>query len=94
MRKKGEIESGVKGIKGPERKEMEPKEAKRILIFNIGRIIKDKGLKQCAVAEKAGFSPRLFSSMLNERKFILAEYIPNIATALGVEVNELYRKEG
>lgn len=73
---------------------MEQKEAKRILIFNIRRIIKDKGLKQCAVAEKSGFSPRLFSSMLNERKFILAEYIPNIATALGVDVNELYRKEG
>lgn len=72
---------------------MEEKEAKRILIFNIRRIIKDKGLKQCAVAEKAGFSSRLFSSMLNERKFILAEYIPNIATALGVDVNELYRKE-
>lgn len=31
---------------------MEEKEAKRILIFNIRRIIKDKGLKQCAVAEK------------------------------------------
>ena len=76
-----------------ERRKMEQKEVKRILIFNIRRIIKDKGLKQCAVAEKAGFSPRLFSSMLNERKFILAEYIPNIATALGVDVNELYRKE-
>nr|DAE62047.1 MAG TPA: helix-turn-helix domain protein [Caudoviricetes sp.] len=73
---------------------MEYKKVRKILIANIRRIIKEKGLKQCAVAEKAGFSPRLFSSMMNERKFILAEYIPNIATALGVEVNELYRKEG
>ena len=64
----------------------------QIIISNIRHIIKDKGLKQCAVAEKAGFTPRLFSSMLNERKFILAEYIPNIAMALGVDVNELYRK--
>ena len=62
------------------------------IISNIRRIIKEKGLKQCAVAEKAGFSPRLFSSMMNERKFILAEYMPNIALALGVEVNELYKK--
>ena len=73
---------------------MEYKKVRKILIAKIRRIIKEKGLKQCAVAEKAGFSPRLFSSMMNERKFILAEYIPNIATALGVEVNELYRKEG
>lgn len=62
------------------------------IISNIKRIIKEKGLKQCAVAEKAGFSPRLFSSMMNERKFILAEYMPNIALALGVSVNELYKK--
>lgn len=63
-----------------------------ILIANIRRIIKEKGLKQCAIAKKAGFSPRLFSSMLNERKVILAEYIPSIATALGVSINELYKR--
>lgn len=54
------------------------KEKKMILIANIRRIIKEKGLKQCAIAKKAGFSPRLFRSMLNERKVILAEYIPSI----------------
>lgn len=66
----------------------------RIIINNIRNIINSKGLKQCAVAEKAGFTPNAFSSMLNERKAIMAEYIPNIAVALGVSVNELYRKEG
>ena len=54
---------------------MEQKEVKRILIFNIGRIIKDKGLKQCAVAEKAGFSPsaaviRVINSLTDIVKFL------------------------
>ena len=65
----------------------------QMIIRNIRQIINEKGLKQCAVAEKAGFSPRLFSAMMNERKFILAEYIPNIAAALGVDANELFKKE-
>lgn len=66
----------------------------QIIINNIKRVIRLKGLKQCAVAKKAGFSPNAFSSMLNERKIIMAEYIPDIALALGVGVNELYKKEG
>lgn len=66
----------------------------QILICNIRRVIKEKGLKQCAVAKKAGFSPQIFSAMLNERKIITAEHIPNIAYALDVSVNELYKKGG
>lgn len=65
----------------------------QILIYNIRRIIKRKGLKQCSVAEKAGFTPNTFSSMLNERKVITAEHIPSIARALNVDVNELFKKE-
>ena len=45
------------------------------------------------MAEKAGISPNLFSSMLNERKLITAEHIPNIADSLEVSVNELYKKQ-
>lgn len=47
----------------------------QILIKNIRRVIREKGLKQCAVAEKAGFPPNIFSSMLNERKIITAEHM-------------------
>lgn len=65
----------------------------QIIINNIRRIIRLKGLKQCSVAEKAGFSPNAFSAMLAERKIIMAEYMPSIASALRVPVNELYRKE-
>lgn len=71
---------------------MEYKAVREILIANIREIIRDKCLKQSAVAEKAGFTPNQFSSMLYERKIILAEYIPSIACALGVTVNELYKK--
>ena len=56
-----------------------------MIINNIRRVIRSKGLKQCVVAEKAGFTPNAFSSMLNERKAIMAEYIPDIALALGVQ---------
>ena len=66
----------------------------QVIISNIRRVIRRKGLKQCVVAEKAGFTPNAFSSMLNERKVIMAEHIPDIASALGVSVNELYKKEG
>lgn len=59
----------------------------QIIINNIRRLIRLKGLKQCAVAEKAGFSPNAFSAMLTERKAIMAEYMPDIASALGVPVN-------
>lgn len=71
---------------------MEYKAVREILIANIREIIRDKCLKQSAVAKKAGFTPNAFSSMLNERKAIMAEYIPDIACALGVTVNELYKK--
>lgn len=64
----------------------------QILIFNVRRIIKEKCLKQCAVAEKAGIAPNLFSAMLNERKVITAEHLPHIAYALGCEVNEFYKE--
>lgn len=62
----------------------------RILIYNIRRIIREKGIKQCSVAEKAGFTENIFSAMLNERKIITAEHIPLIAGALKVSVNDLY----
>ena len=65
----------------------------QIIINNIRRLIRLKGLKQCAVAEKAGFSPNAFSAMLTERKAIMAEYMPDIASALGVPVNELFKKD-
>lgn len=63
-----------------------------VLPFKIDRIIRERGLKQCAVAEKAGYSSHQFSSMLNGRKIIKPCDAIAIADALGVEMNELYKK--
>ena len=60
------------------------------LAQRISFLIRERGLKQLAVAKKAGYSAQEFNSMLNGRKLIRACDIPNIAKALEVDVNELY----
>ena len=64
-----------------------------IIAPNIRKIIKEKGLKQCAVAEKAGYSPRQISAMLNGRRLILDIDVCKIAEALDVDANTLLRRE-
>lgn len=54
------------------------------------QIIESKGLKQCVVADKAGFTTQAFNAMLNGRKLIRPNAIPAIAQALGVTPNELF----
>lgn len=57
---------------------------------NITQIINTKGLKQCAVAKKAGFSRQQYNSMLNGRRIIKPCDAVAIANVLGVEMNDLY----
>lgn len=57
---------------------------------NIMRIINASGLKQLAVAKKAGYGAQAFSDMLNGRKLIRPCDISAIAEALDVEPNELF----
>ncbi len=52
--------------------------------------IKETGMKQYVVAEKAGFTPNEMSAILNGRKLLRVEHISLIANALGVEPNDLY----
>lgn len=56
----------------------------------LATIIKEKGLKQVYVAEKAGFTANELSDMLNGRKLIKACDILKIAQALGVTANDIY----
>jgi transcriptional regulator with XRE-family HTH domain len=63
------------------------------VISKIKQVITDKGMKQCVVAERSGFSVAEFSNMLNGRKLLRVEYIPRIANALGIEPNDLFEKE-
>ena len=59
---------------------------------NIQSIIAEKGLKQCAVAKRAGFSNQQFNDMLNGRKIIKPCDALAISEALGVTMNELYKE--
>lgn len=56
----------------------------------VNSIIKEKGYKQCAIAERAGFSAREFSDLLHGRKTFKSEYINPICKALGITPNELF----
>lgn len=68
--------------------------ARETITANIKTLIQCSGLKQKAVAERSGFGEKEFSHMMNGRKEIKAEYIPAIASALGVTPNEIYGQKG
>ena len=56
----------------------------------VKKMMEEKGLKQCAVAEKAVFSKQQFSDMLNGRRIMRAFDIMNIIIALNVDANDLF----
>lgn len=67
-----------------------------IVANRVREIIKEKGLKQTALAEKAGFSAQEFSDMLNGRRLMRAVDIASIINALsgvGVDANYLFMIE-
>lgn len=64
-----------------------------IVANRVREIIKEKGLKQTAIAEKAEFSTQEFSDMLNGRRLMRAVDIASIISALrgvGVDANYLF----
>lgn len=61
-----------------------------IIADNTRRIIKERGLKQCAVASKAGYDIKKFNNLLTGRKVITDKDIQAIANALHVTPNELF----
>lgn len=58
---------------------------------NIRRILKRKGLKQCAVAHKVGKTAQEITDMLRGRRIIYARDIHALAAALEVNVSELFQ---
>ena len=56
----------------------------------IRRIIQEKAFLQNAIARKSVFTVQQFNDMLHDRKVIRADYIPYIAKALEVSVQEIY----
>lgn len=71
---------------------MQIAECNKPIAGNIQRIISEKGLKQGAVAERANISPNAFSAMVRGRRLIKPCDVLDIASALGVTVNELYQR--
>lgn len=63
---------------------------KRVVV-GIKQLMAAKGMFQKNVANRAGFSEQQFSDMLNGRKVIRAEYLPQIAKALDVPINQLFQ---
>lgn len=61
-----------------------------VIAENTKRIIEYRGLKQKAVAKRAGYSIQQFSALLNKRKAIKDVDVIAIANALGVTPNELF----
>ena len=59
---------------------------------NIKKIIKQKGYKQCCVAEKAGIERNLFYRLLSKQAFD-SKYIIPICKALNCKPNELFKYE-
>lgn len=60
---------------------------------NVSFIISERGLKQKAVAERAGYSSQQFNDMLNGRKIIKPCDAIAIAEALGVDTNMLFNEQ-
>ena len=61
-----------------------------IIAENTRNIIKEKGLKNKAVAECAGYTEQKFSRILNGQKIIESKDILRIANALDVTPNDLF----
>ena len=63
------------------------------IIANIKDIIKNKGLKQSFVAGQAGLTSQSFSDILNNRKLLRVEHLPELADALGVEIEDFLERK-
>ena len=60
---------------------------------NIARIISEKGLKQGAIARKAGFKDHQLTDILKGRKLLRVNDIIALSDALNVDVIDLFAQE-
>ncbi len=65
-----------------------------VVIPNIRKIIEERGLKQCAVAKRAGYTKQQFNSLLTGRRIMTDTDICKITTALDVDANTLFGMGG
>ncbi|MGI5960090.1 MAG: helix-turn-helix domain-containing protein [Massiliimalia sp.] len=65
----------------------------QVVANTLRELIQEKGMKQKAVAQKAGLSEWDLSAILHGRKLILADHIVGLAQALEVDPNRLFGYE-
>ncbi len=61
-----------------------------IIVSNLRRILKERGMKQKALAEQAHINEKTLSAMLNGRREIHHTEIVRICNVLGITPNDLY----
>lgn len=61
-----------------------------VVANNTRAFLQNLGLKQKAVAKKAGYTENQFSALLCGRKKMCSEDVIKIANALGITPNDLY----
>ena len=57
----------------------------------IRNIARETGLKQYVLAERCGFSARDFSMIINGKKPLYADYLPQICKGLNITPDDLYK---
>lgn len=75
---------------------MDIKESNMPVAGRLKEIIEEKGLKQAAVAKKAGYKAQDLNDMLNGRRLMRAVDIAaiiNVLEPIGVDANELFKRE-
>lgn len=68
-------------------------ESNSLVADNVKRIIKDKNLKQSAIAKDAGYTTQELNDMLNGRRIMRAVDIASVLAvlkAVGVDANALF----
>lgn len=61
-----------------------------VIVYNIRRILEEKGIKQKKLAQKANITENTLSAMLNGRRTIHHSELINICLALDVTPNDIY----
>lgn len=64
------------------------------IIYKLRAIIRQRGLKQRVVAERAGMTDKELSDLLRGRRTFRAEYIAPICKALDITPNDLLNFKG
>lgn len=67
------------------------KKSNSVVADNLKEYIDENGLKQTAVASRAGYTAQQFNDMLNGRRIMKANDIERIIEATGVDANMLFR---